>query len=55
MSIEIEEEPVSWFTIACLFTAVAVAFTYRFFGPDSGQPTQRKETAEKVHTLDYVQ
>ena len=48
MSIEIEEEPVSWFTIACLFTAVAVAFTYRFFGPDSGQPTQRKETAEKV-------
>lgn len=49
MSIEIEEEPVSWFTIACLFTAVAVAFTYRFFGPDSGQPTQKKETAEKVH------
>lgn len=48
MSIEIEEEPVSWFTIACLFTAVAVAFTYRFFGPDSGQPTQRKETAEKT-------
>ena len=56
MTIEMEEEPVSWFTIACLVTAVAVAFTYRFFGPDLLNPEaqEKKKKSEKVSNHLYL-